>query len=1022
MKIQRVTERKKPRRMLLAAFLICAMLLGAASAPSAPAFAVGEFDVRVPEFRPAPVDLSNPEVYTGTDEFRNIINRIYYRDIDRVYGKRDIVKLTALKIINLFGEREFRPQDPATGYETLAQLIGLAGAEEAAVRSVQDELGTTTSPERLKLLLNKAYYDEAVRRTIVMPNEMLHLEKPITRERAAAFLARTIAAPKQYLQTTVYTFKDWQKVEPSARPMIETLVAQGIVPLKSDGTFAPKELLTRAELAVWISAAFDRNLPLTGSTVGYALVVGVRTEKKKEAKDAVTEYIATLRTPDGKALEFRTTRDDKSGANDFIFYKDGIITSSRFLEVGDEVEYIVQDGKIRFVGTIPGGQVLSELTTKKDLYFYTHFATVADIRKIDEIRDNRTFHTEIYRVVDMTGDAFDIVVREDGITGVREDIFTYKGNTVGGIRLLQVGDTIEYITNEKMEVGYIKVRNPLKEEISGTMNKIEPMTATTPEYITIFGYDDRLSRFQVAPYATLSINGRSAELKEFEYGLSVRVKVVDGMAVQLIGESYGGEPGYIPPFGKMRIGTVVVKYHDRIRIRTANGVMEEVIIRPTAQVFRAGAVSDLRALKVGESVKVYFNNIVSKEAARVEVQVPERQFARVYKGRLANFVPQSGELHIVGADGISKPEFLTNQDWKQVDGYSKELAIAPNCEIYVDNERLTPEMLERMYKNYDIYAVTEEVFGKETAVRISVRRGAEMTHSGSVTSVNHSIGELQLLTRDNFEITKATIVIKDGLVVPSTQIRANDSVFVAAESPNGAYERNALFVSVTSKKDFLFDSVRIGAIETVSPSSFNLRNHTLLKNNRPDAVNPNVSGNYRLTTNTLIRDISDPENVKTIKPNKFYHNKYGRSENYEKGSGLNYKRYYTFMVVNPANGNVLAMNMRKGGLTAGNLFDYKLKKEEEIATELAKIFKDMVLTRGVVTGRDEVWDRFEITEAHDITSYNNRWVATGTNLFVKHADAIIMKNHTVITADDIRVGDYIYVLRLGSDSLVIYVE
>lgn len=997
--------------------------LGAGGTLFSPVFASGEFDINVTEFTAAPVDLSNPKVFKGYVGISDMLRKVYYDDIGRVFGKKDIVRMTALGAINSFGERSFRPGDAITGYEALAQVIGLAGGEAAVVQKVQDEAGTTTPPDRMKRMLNKAYYDEAIARGILLDNEILGLEKPITRERAALFLARAIGAEKLYTQTDVYAFKDWNQVEASARPLIEGLLKMGVFSLDASGNFGPRQNMPRAEFATWLSSAFDANLDKLGYQVGYGVVIATETKNRRAGADEVVEYRITLKSPNGETVVLETERIGNRLVRDFVVHKDGITSSSRFLERGDEIEYLYRDNEVRYAGTLPNGQILRSLEIEKDEHFYPHFAKVREIKSIPETRDGKTYVKEIYRVLDITGDVFDIVVREDGATGLRTDILTFKGEAVGGVKLLAVGDSIEYITNEKQEVGYIKVREVSRRNLTGTINKTEPGKDNAPDYVTIFDFEEQLWRYPLAPYASLSINNRAASLADFEYGLEVKAFVVDDMILSLSGESHRSEPGYIPPYGKMRMGKVYAKGRNSISIRKSNGVSETIRIEPGTQFVRNGAVSSLNALKIGEEIKAYYSNIYTDKSDRIEIQGFERRFARIYKGRMKNFVPQTGELYLVGSDGISKPEYSSNNKWAQTDEYSKDLQIATDCEIYFNNQRLNPESLERFYKGYDLYVVTEELFGEEMAVKISVRAGAEMTYSGTLRKYDTTHGEMELTTKENFAVTDATIFVKDGHLVPANGVSFRDTLFVAAEHVDGGYEKNAMFVNVTSKTDFLFDSIRIGAVETVSTSSLTLRNHTHLVNNRFEKVNPNVSGSYKLTTNAVIKDISDPKNIKVIAPNKFFHNKYGRSENYEKGKpGLQYKRYYTFMVVNPASNTVLAMNMRKGGLLERNLFDYKLKKEEEIEKELSKTFKDAVMTRGVVTGRDADWQRFEITEAHDFTHYRSVWTPTETNIYVKYADAIVVKNDRIITTDDIQIGDYIYVLRIGADSLVIYVD
>ncbi len=988
--------------------------------------APSDFDINVPELHAAPFNDQEAKVLEGTSLIRQIIDQVYYRDIDRVYGRKAIVRMTAIGVINNFGSRFYRPTEGTTGYEAVSDILSLLGEREAIVQKVVDNGGTNASSDLLSSMFRKECLAKARAMGIVLDSEIVGLESPIDKEQAALFLSRALnkgGNPSISSETPqLFSFSDWQDIEPYARQAIEFLVREDIAKLTADGRFSAHDTLSRAELATWISGAFDRTPTIHGGEIGYGLVVGKHETTSREGDEVVRTRVVDIVNPAGEPVRLVSTSRSGSLLNDYVVYKNGIISASDFLEKGDEIEYITIDGVLCYVGEIPNGQVLAELGKEPDIYSYTHYGTLVAVKTEEYFENDRKGMKERYRVTDITGDTFDIVVKEDALTGQRSDIIVSKNGMLGGVKLLEIGDTLEYITNDLSEVSYIKVGDLERKSLSGTVNKFEPATESTPAYLTIFTYEGDLIRYPLAPYALLMINSRGAKPQDFVYGLDIHVDVARDLIIAVLGDSYSGEPGYIPPFGKMRMGTVTTKGRKSFQLSMANGAVENISVDSTTMFTKNGEPADFISIKPGQKVKVYFDTMMMQTASKVDVQAPEKLFDKIYKGKIENIVPQTGELHLVGADGVSNPEYIKNNQWELDEEYAKVLAISPACEIYVDDKELSPDMLERMYTGYEVYAVTEEVFGRETAVKISVKRGAEMTYSNAVTKVDHTLGEMELMTRDNFDITKATIVLKDGLLVPAEQIKARDTVFVAAESPMGGYDKKAMFVKVTTAHEKLFDGIRIGAIEGVSPSYVTLANHTSIINNNVDQVNPHVSGKYKLTTRSLIRDISDKDKIKTIKPEKFYHDEYSRTENYDKKSGLKYKRYYAFMVVNPLDNSIIAMNMRKGGLMPRNLFDYKLKKEEDIKKELTKTFRDAVVTRGLVCGRDATWHRLELTETHDYTNYTGRWTATNTNIYVKYSDAIVIKNGRAISIDDVKMGDYVYILRIGTDSLVIFVE
>lgn len=989
-------------------------------------YALGEFDERVPELFARPISTENPKVIQSSPKIRRLMNDVYYSDIDRVTGKREIVRMTAVGVLNPRGEREYRPADAVTGFEMFDALLGLIDSRDAIIAEVQEDVGILTPADRLRQMYQHALYRDAETRGMLQSNELLGLGEPLSRERAALFLGRALGVQGSAEPSQSYVFDDWRQTETYARPIVDALAKNGIVTLRSAG-FAPKENLTRSEMAIWLDRAFDQNLALTESQIGYGVVVGVKETVDQDGSDEIITRTVILSDQDGAPVYLVSTEKNGLQVEDYITYRAGNISTSRQLAIGDEIEYITVDGFLRYAGLIDNGQILLKLI-EEDPYTFVHYGVVMDSRtvKVDEGGGSVTTK-EIYRVRDITGDVFDIVVFVDGKSGIREDIVTIKAGVVGGVRLMKAGDTIQYTTNELRQVGYIKVGEVEKKYVTGTVHTVERGEGLEPTYVTIYDYSGELRKFRVEPTAVYGINGRSAKLDDFVYGIAVTAYVVDGGIISLRGESFGSEAGYIPLFGKMRIGTVVNKSGNSFTIRKQNGETEMIVANGRTFVTKSGLPAGMINLKNGEKVKVYFDYITGNIASRVEIEAFEQPYDKIYKGRLLNIVAQNRKLQLTGSPGSNTPEVVASSKWSQSGSYGRDILIDPQCEIYMGNEKLAVEDLERMYRGYVVYAVTNEVFGRETAVKLSVCKGDEMLQSSAVRSVNHTFGEFDLLTKDNFGITKATILLKDGLLVPVGELRSRDTVLVASEFSGG--KKNAMFVSAVSGVESspeivrrLLSSVRIGAIETVSPTSVTLRNYTMMTGYAFEKVRSTESPAYHLSTASDIKDITDEDNIKSLSANVLFHDKYARVENASKTSGLKYKRYYAFMAINPESNVIVAMKLRKSALMSRSPIDTKLKNESDIPAALDKNLKDAVITKGIVTSNDTDWDRIELTEVYDFVKLTNRWSALDTNIFVKYSDAIVVKGDRSIGVDEINMGDSVYIVRIGTDSLFIFVE
>lgn len=993
-------------------------------------FAAAPFDVPVPEFTALKTDTTNANTLTGSNKGKDIITNSYFSDIKNTYGHESIVRMAALGVVKQYGDKKYYPASKATGYDVLGMLVRMRGNEAAVMQRVYNQAGSSTTTAALKQLMDQEYLVEAQTLGIINATEVLNLGSPTTKELLAVWTSRAIGLAPVFNQQTVFTYSDWASVNPVYRSLIEDMTTNGIIPLKNDGTFAPKENVTRGELAVIMASALETQYAARTIVAGFGLVIGVKPETIYNNGDTVKRNTVTVKNTDGTVTNLVSETHSKGNQQfDYVTHKNGIVSNNANLKLGDEVEYVTLAGALQYVQVIDNNLILEKIAANSsaDLYTTFHYGTLVDINSKTQYRNGKTVVTEIYRVVDITGDVFDILVDEDLYTGLREDVITYKESKVGGVHLLAIGDVMEYLVNENREIIYIKVAPLDKTKLSGTVREITPITADGPATMTIYGYDDKVYQFPLAPYANLRINDRVTDINNFVYGMPVDVEISNGYITLVEGESYSGEPGYIPKYGKMRMGDIVAVYQNSFSVKLSNGKMEIYDLNQATQYTKDGNVVSKEALKSGMSVKVYFDNISALDASKVEIEAPEILFEIIYKGKIKNVNGARKEIQIIGSDGVSKPEYISNNDWLPADSYSINLKTDDKTEYYAGNQKLTINELERNYSGYQMYAVIKKVFGQPTVVRLSVKTGGEMMFSSTVRTIDHTLGSFDIATKENFNITDGTIVIKDGLVVPSSQLKARDTVFVVSESPMGAYDKNAMVVKVVTPYDNIFDKIRIGAVETVNPSNITFRNYTQYTNNFLNAVNPNETGYYKFYTDSKIVDITDPANIKTIKPADFWHASYARSENVDKNyssstAGLQFERYYAFMVVNEADSSIIAMHLRHKGLLSGQNLDDTLYKETDIPTKLEETFTGAVLSRGIVTSDDTTWDRIEITDSHDWTDYTGQWTANKANIFVKYTDAIVIKNNKVISVEDIQMGDYIYVMRIKENALVIFVQ
>ncbi len=1004
------------------------LLIIALTVPMTLAYAETPFDVIVPEFTAMKTDTADATVYNGYDKGLELIINASYMDTDDSPYEESIIRMTTLGVAKQYGDKRFNPGLKVTGYEALGMLVRMMGNENAVMTRVYAQTGSSMNTTQVGQLMNKEYLAEATTLGIITPDEVPGLNDPITKERVAVWTARALGTAPVYSQETVFSFNDWQQVNPNYRALIETMVTDGIIPLKNDGSFSPKDPVARDEMASITQTAIETMYADRNIQGGFGLVIGVKPETIYEDGDTIKRQTVTVKNTDGTVSQLVSEDHTKGNRSiDYVVYKNSYVSNHQALKIGDEVEYLVQDDAVKYVDVVNHDLILEKINadTLADENSTFHYGTVSEIRSQTINNLNQSIQRKIFRIVDVTGDTFDILVDEDIYSGQKDDIITYKGEGVGGTDLLKQGDVLEYLVNANKEVVYIKVEPIDTKTISGTVREVTPMTDTLPATMTIYGYDDKVYEYPIAPYANLMINDRYTTLDQYVYGMNVTVNISNGYILLANGESYSGEPGYIPKYGKMRMGTITSLYPSSFIIKLSNDETLFVTTNGQTQYSKDGNQVTFGAMKVGNAVKVYYDDIYTSDASKIEIESQETLFEIIYKGRIENVNQSRKEVQLVGADGVSNPEYINNNDWLSAETRAVDLKVDERTEIYAGDQRLTLSELERYYPGSTAYAVVKSEYGKSKVVKLSVRVGAERIYNTHIRNVDYTLNQFEIATKENFNLTSGSIVIKDGMVVSNNNIGSGDAALVVSEY--AGYYENAMVVKLVTPYEDIFDSIRIGAIENTYPNAMTLRDYTSYNNNFLNDVDENSSGRYNLFSTSKIVDVTDSNNPVSLTPYEFFNGSYSRTENVDPNysqynRGLQYDRYYAFMVVNPADDGVLAMHVRQKGLLNGQNIDDNQYDEDDVSDVLEDTFKNAVLSRGIVVSDDKTWNRIEITDSHDWTDYTGRWTANMSNVYIEYTDAIVIKNNQIITPDDIKLGDYVYTMRINEDALVIMVE
>lgn len=992
--------------------------------PTAGIFALSEnsieVDIPVPEFRGAVLDIGAVKVLEAHKDGVALEVSVNYEDIKKNPFKKEIIRMAALGIARRQGSEKFHPEQNITGFEALGYLTRLVGEGEQIEQGVLPRTGGL-SEGSIKALYEEAYANAALARGILVQDEYTELDKPAKKEQLAVWVARTIGQEPIYGNIDrVFGFKDYDKVTPSYLGTVEALLKKEIMTSGNDGYFRPKSPLSRGAFMAVLDKAFETQHDAQKIKIGYGLVTGIKKDTEQQVGHKIEKRSIIIRNVDGSVSEIRTRINQKTKQKqDFIIYKDGVQAMSSAVLIGDEIQYFLKNDVVVYAEVVSDNTVLEKIrkTEEKDAQLTTYFGTIYEILTHKRWKNDRHIEAKRYRVRTFDGQTFDLVVETDLYSGVKNDILVYKNRKIGGTDLLEKGDTLSFVVKNNDSVVYISALPLWEKTIKGTVRQIKTDDKNKRTTVTVFGYDDIIYEYPVAPYATVAVNDIFGNLKDLRYGQNVTLNVNQGYVVSVKAESFSEKPGYIPEYGKSRSGKIYALYPAGF-VLESGGKRKTYNLSQDAPITKAGVAITYKALREGDSVRLFFDDIYTNSVSRLEVEGAQRLIKKVYKGQL------SGVNVAKKAVTLSGVRYLKNDHWETDGDYAKTLDLAQEAYLYSGDKTVPIENLQRHYKDKTVYVVVEDVYGKSMVSKLTIKSGGENVYSDTIRKVDNVLGRLELDNQINFDLTKGTIVLKEGRVVDLDLLSRRDNVLIVSDTSLGKSRANV--VKLLGQTETIFDRVYVGVVENVTGNFFTTRYWSRMSDNEWNDVDASVSDKFFYHTSTLIQDVSAKNKTVQIRPVDFFHKSFGRMENKKKtGPGVEYKRYYTLFVLKgekTGNRSVVAMNLRYKGFLPDQNIDDKIKTYDKTKGKLENILKDMFLTRGVVDSTDEKWKRIKLTDSNDWVASVAEWRTNRKDVHVEYENALVVKGDKHISIDDIQPGDDVYILRNNEKAQVIFLN
>lgn len=656
----------------------------------------------------------------------------------------------------------------------------------------------------------------------------------------------------------------------------------------------------------------------------------------------------------------------------------------RGLLAGDQNKYLhpqrsVKRGEIVSLLARIDNELLSRRGLKADR------GRVEDISVINQLREGKTVNVTNYSV---SGTARGLVnlVAENGSGSSDRNFPVYKNGRLGLSSLISIGDTIEYITNSNDEVLYVAVAKNDVLTLEGQVNSLS--FGDQGNSLTVISPQGGLSSYPVASNAEVTVNNQLAKLGDLMYGQDVTLTISNGEVTKIGASLDGVTPGYITPGRRVVSGRVRSLWGDRVTIILPDQTSGEFVLASGAQIVKGGRQESFGSIKAGDLVKLHLDQVNTNRISKIEISGDEILVSGIYQGEIVSADRYGGKIILSNLQQYNHARWSVgeNQEFLEVD---------KSTQIYFRNRLISLEELARNYRGSRAYIATTNYFGREKAVKIQIYDGYPIDRYGKLLA--HDWPNNRLVV-DNSQLSygEGTIMVREGRLVDNYALNPGDGVFTSGDQGYYLGENSAHLVVVEgsgSNVGTRFD-IYMGRIEWVRDSWYQLDDYYYyqLNNHEWQKINNNII--LSINNGTQIVDASEAVNPQLVPVDKFMESQY--SKKYTTGDSWS---YWTYSVTDGQNS--LGMVITKPGYWPGTT--------ERISTARVK-----AVNRGE--------NYLEVEQVKDWNSFADSWNINPSLNQITIDSAVIIKNGRALNGSNLNPGDQLYILREGSQGIIIIVE
>lgn len=503
------------------------------------------------------------------------------------------------------------------------------------------------------------------------------------------------------------------------------------------------------------------------------------------------------------------------------------------------------------------------------------------------------------------------------------------------------------------------------------------LISISKDKVTIEEYDGTFHSLNILSDAILTIDGIPVTYSDFIPGMEV-YGTIQGRSIKTL-EAYSTEnPGYIPPGKKVVKGTVKSLDFNSITIKLPSGEEETYTYTPATIITRDKNPIAIDKLYEGDSVRLFFDEYNTNTISRISVEGDSILISGLYKGTLSF---KDSYDNRVALENVKR---LSSFQWSN---YSDLILLNSNEDlpIYIGGQKINPANL-KYYRGREVYLAVKKVFGQETIEKMTLKSTRERNYTEKISDVNYYSDSFTLNNKQNLTLSDSTIIVKNNRLVDKYSVNPESSAFIVADTGLGNLANLIYIYDEDLNNSNIGQSyLYYGRLDEVIDYMVLLKDYYVLDRNEWDRYRRSTELTY--DDDTYIFDIT---NKKLITVQEFQAGNYAVDEDSDYADDRDLEDWYGYLYT--SGDNILVMGL--------------VEEKDDLLSQR--------VTAGTVksTSTDPyVGQVIYLTDSRDWSSRNSSFMPKAQDLRLMIEDALIIKDDKLISKDDLKPGDRLYIVR-----------